>query len=229
MRYVIIVAGGSGARLKSEQNGDTPKQFLLLAGKPVLMHTLEKFNQSDRQIKIILVLPEKNIEQWNILCRKYNLQIQHQISLGGETRFHSVKNGLELIKESGVTGVHDGVRPLASVALIKTCYEQAEKFGNAVPCIPVPESIRHIIDKDANEVADRNSFVTIQTPQCFDSEILKKAYSADLDDVFTDDASVVEYSGQPIHLIEGERENIKITYLADFAIAEVFLSLAKSR
>jgi 2-C-methyl-D-erythritol 4-phosphate cytidylyltransferase len=123
MRYAIIVAGGIGSRFKSKQEEVMPKQFLILAGKPVLMHTLEKFNLADNQIKIIVVLPEKNIEQWNSLCAKYNFPVPHKITTGGETRFHSVKNGLTLVEESDVVAVHDGVRPLVSVRLIKKCFE----------------------------------------------------------------------------------------------------------
>jgi 2-C-methyl-D-erythritol 4-phosphate cytidylyltransferase len=219
MKYAIIVAGGSGSRISS----DKPKQFLLLGNKPVLMHTLEKFNSAGKEIEIIVVIPQKEIDEWQNLCKQYQFQIPHQTIAGGETRFHSVKSGLQLVKEKSMVAVHDGVRPLVSIGLINRCFDKAEQHGNAVPCIPLAESIRKVVDTEVNEVADRSSMVIIQTPQCFDSEVLKKAYAAEFKDIFTDDASVVEFSGHPIHLIEGERVNIKITYSADLGIAEVLL------
>jgi 2-C-methyl-D-erythritol 4-phosphate cytidylyltransferase len=215
-RFAIIVAGGSGTRINPEK----PKQFLLLDGKPILIRTLEIFYAADPSVEIVLVLPEKETEEWKSLCNKYKFTVPHQIVTGGETRFHSVKNGLNSINGKGVVAVHDGVRPFASTGLINKCFEEAEKNGNAVPCIPVAESIRKVSEKGLSEVADRNSLVIIQTPQCFDSEILKKAYSSDFKDIFTDDATVVEHCGYKINLIEGERENIKITYPFDLKIAK---------
>src|SRR4051812_49035694 len=162
-RFAIIVAGGSGSRISSEK----PKQFLLLDGKPILIRTIERFYSADSSIELILVLPEKEIPEWKSLCNQYHFEIPHQIVVGGETRFHSVKNGLGAINGKGIVAVHDGVRPFVTEALINKCFDEAEKSGNAVPCIPVAESIRKVIDNDTSEVADRSSIVIIQTPQCF--------------------------------------------------------------
>ncbi len=216
--YIIIVAGGSGSRMKAE----TPKQFLLLDGKPILMHTIARFHEADAQMQLIVVLPQKEMEEWKTLCAKHNFNIPHQLAAGGETRFHSVKNGLEFVKEESIVAIHDGVRPFASVALIKKCFVEAEQKGNAVPCIRINESIRKV-EEEGSKIADRNSFVIIQTPQYFNSEILKKAYQSEFKNIFTDDASVTESSGEKINLIEGERENIKITFPVDLMLAETIL------
>ena len=212
---VIIVAGGSGTRMKA----GIPKQFMLLNGKPVLMHTIEKFFAADASLKIIVVLPESEIKNWKSLCVKHDFKIPHATVEGGETRFHSVKNGLTRISEKGIVCVHDGVRPLVSAELIQHCIAEAKANGNAVPCISVPESIRKI-NGDGNAAADRNSFVLIQTPQCFDADALKRAYANTANSDFTDDASLAEASGEKIHLVKGERTNIKITYPDDVLCAE---------
>jgi len=217
--YAIIVAGGKGMRMKSA----VPKQFMLLAGKPVLMYSIENFFKAIPKMEIIVVLPAKEMATWAKLCNKYSFTIPHKAVQGGKTRFHSVKNGLNEITEDGVVAVHDGVRPLASVHLIKECFKEAIKKGNAVPCLPLNESLRKIKGK-RNKVTDRNSIVAIQTPQCFESKILKKAYEVKYKEGFTDDASVVELYGKKIHLIEGGRENIKITTKFDLHFAESLLN-----
>ena len=220
--YVIIVAGGTGTRM----NAGMPKQFISIAGKPILMHTLEKFFAADRAMKIILVLPANEISEWKNLCTQHNFTVEHEIVKGGETRFHSVKNGLERVGEHGVVGVHDGVRPLLSVSMINNCFSEAAKKGNAVPCMPLRESVRRV-NVSENQAMNRNELVAIQTPQCFSVASLKKAYLADYKSAFTDDASVVEAMGEKINLTEGEEENIKITFPVDLAVAEALLTTQK--
>lgn len=216
--YVIIVAGGTGTRM----NAGMPKQFISLAGKPILMHTIEKFYAADQAMKIILVLPENEISEWKKLCAQHHFIIAHEIVKGGETRFHSVKNGLERVGEHGVAGVHDGVRPLLSVSLISKCFSEAAKKGNAVPCMPIRESVRKVNGSE-NQAMNRNELVAIQTPQCFSVASLKKAYLADYKSAFTDDASVVESIDEKINLVQGEHENIKITFPVDLIMAEAFM------
>ena len=170
--YAIIVAGGKGARMKSK----VPKQFLLLNGIPVLMHSIEKFFEAIPKIELIVVLPEDEMERWKALCRKHSFTIAHKTVAGGKMRFNSVKNGLEEVTDEGIVAVHDGVRPLASVDLIRKCFAEAKKKGNAVPVIAVLDSLR-IRKGSKSEIIDRNAVAAIQTPQCFSTNILKKAYS----------------------------------------------------
>lgn len=217
-KYVIIVAGGSGTRMKS----DVPKQFMLLAGKPVLVHTITRFKEAIPEIKVVLVLPEKLNAEWNSICKKYQLNVSQQIVDGGETRFHSVKNGLAVVPEGCVVGVHDAARPLVSVRTIRAAFEAAEKNGNASPAVPLTESIR-MVNETGNKAVDRKSINSIQTPQCFHSSLLKKAFLQNYSELFTDDASVLEAMGEKINLIEGNPENIKITGPQDMLIAEALL------
>lgn len=220
-KYAIIVAGGKGERM----GATTPKQFLELAGKPILMHTIEKFRTTFQDIKIILALPENQFDFWEELCYKYGFtNIPHEIVPGGKTRFHSVKNALELVTEKGIVAVHDGVRPLVSKETIINCFSEAEKHGNAIPVIDVVESLRHVSKQEGiNKAVARSCYKIVQTPQCFTSESIKKAYQQEYNDHFTDDASVVEQLGQTIHLVDGNKENIKITSPADLKVAEAFL------
>jgi len=204
-------------------NSDIPKQFLLLAGKPVLMHTIERFHAFDPSINIVVVLPQKETTEWQSLCEKHSFKLKHMVVTGGNTRFHSVKNGLDTIQEDGVIGVHDGVRPFPSNDLINRCYAEAKTKGNAVPFVPVRESIRKV-EGQKNEAVTRDSFVIIQTPQCFTSDVLKKAFLAEYQTTFTDDASVVEAAGETIHLVEGEFTNLKITFPGDLLYAEMLIS-----
>jgi 2-C-methyl-D-erythritol 4-phosphate cytidylyltransferase len=216
-KSVIIVAGGIGSRMKS----DIPKQFLFINGKPILMHTIEKFYQYDNSINIILILPANQLLYWQSLVEKQNFIIPLTIDKGGETRFQSVKNGLEHIKE-GIVGIHDAVRPLVSLSTIKSAFDMAEKKGNAVPVISVNESIR-IINDTTNQHIDRNTIKIVQTPQCFEVLLIKQAYNQDYKTIFTDDASVVENTGKSIYLSEGNLENIKITTAYDLKLAEVLI------
>lgn len=211
--YVIIVAGGKGLRMGS----DIPKQFLPMGGRPVLMHTIERFREYSAGLNIILVLPHSQQDYWRELCREHSFSINYRLADGGETRFHSVKNGLALVPDDndGVTGVHDGVRPLVSVDVIDRCYEEARISGAAIPVTPVIETLRHV----GNGTVPRSEYRLVQTPQTFRTKLLKQAYSQDYDEAFTDDASVVERMGHAVTLVDGNRENIKITTPWDMKIA----------
>ncbi len=215
---VIIVAGGSGKRMES----DVPKQFLLLDNKPILFYSLETFHTFNPEIQIILVLPESNIDFWESLCKEFNFEIKHEIVKGGRTRFDSVKNGLGKI-HGGLIAIHDGARPLISKENISALFMDAEQYGNAVPSIPINDSVRIFLE-DENEIMDRSTLCIIQTPQIFNAKDLKKAYLQNYDEHFTDDASVVETFGIKIHLSKGNPKNIKITQAIDLKIAEALLS-----
>ncbi len=217
-KYAVIVAGGSGSRMKSE----VAKQFIEIGGLPILMHTVNAFKLFDSAIQIILVLPKEQKKYWNILREKFRFDIDHQVVDGGETRYHSVKNGLALIKEAGIIGVHDGVRPFVSQETLQNTYQKAEKYGNAIPVIDAFESIRQT-NSTGNLALNRRTIKLVQTPQVFQSEQLLKAYQTPFKTDFTDDASVVEAAGNKINLVEGNRENIKITTPFDLKIAETLL------
>jgi 2-C-methyl-D-erythritol 4-phosphate cytidylyltransferase len=218
-RKVIIVAGGKGTRMLSE----IPKQFLKIGNEPVLIHTLKRFYSFSTDIEIILVLPENEITQWKKICKEYKFEIPHKLAYGGSTRFQSVKNGVRNINEPCLVAVHDGVRPLVSSRTIKIAFKIAAEKGNAVPAIKIEPSIRFITN-EKNKTVDRNQYRIIQTPQVFQSNLLKKAYQQDFQDSFTDDASVVENTGVDINLVEGNPENIKITTKKDLRIAEALLN-----
>lgn len=215
---VIIVAGGSGTRMGS----DIPKQFLIIGKRPVLMHTIEAFYRFNPQMQRIVVLPASQMNRWEELCLFHHFTIPHDLAEGGNTRFQSVKNGLEKVRPGGLIGIHDGVRPLVSVETLKRCYDAALKNGNAVPVVNLTDSVRIITDEGSKAV-DRSQYVLVQTPQVFQSEQLLPAYEVPFNAVFTDDASVVEYSGGKINLVGGNSENIKITTPMDLMIAEVLL------
>lgn len=224
VRYVIIVAGGKGLRM----GADIPKQFLKLKGKPILMHTLERFKNTIPSIKIILALPKNQKDYWEGLCVEYNFSIPYQLVNGGETRFHSVKNALALVNENSVVAIHDGVRPLVSKSTILNCFNEAEALGNAIPTVDVVESIREVSSAgSSNNAVSRDNYKLVQTPQCFTSALILKAYNQAYNPFFTDDASVVEGLGESINLIAGNRENIKITTPEDLVIGEaLFLNLS---
>ncbi|MCC8426668.1 2-C-methyl-D-erythritol 4-phosphate cytidylyltransferase [Mucilaginibacter sp. UR6-11] len=220
--YAIIVAGGSGSRMQSA----LPKQFLLINGLPVLMHTLLAFYNSDTKPGLILVLPADYHEYWQQLCIRHNFVIPHQLAIGGETRFHSVKNGLDLIadNEESIIAVQDAVRPLTSSEIIDNAYKHAAAYGNAVVAVKSRDSIRQL--KNNTSVAlTRDEIYLVQTPQTFQSAQLKAAYRQEYNPKFTDDASVVEETGVKINLIAGSYQNIKITFPEDVAIAELLLKL----
>lgn len=217
MDYVIIVAGGKGLRMGT----DIPKQFLPVGGRPVLMRTLERFRTYSPALSIILVLPETQQDYWRQLCREYHFDVEYQMANGGETRFHSVQNGLSLIPDDaeGVVGVHDGVRPFPAIEVIANCFETARTRKAVVPVVPVVETLRHV----SEGTKPRGDYRLVQTPQTFDIQLLKAANRQPYCDAFTDDASVVESYGHAITLVEGNRENIKITTPYDLKIAEVLI------
>lgn len=217
-KIAIIVAGGKGERM----NADIPKQFLEIHGKPILMHTLDVFHRFDTSMQLVLVLPAVQIEFWKELCKKHGFTLPHRIIEGGNARFYSVKNGLEAVNEPALVAVHDGVRPLVSIETIRRCFEVAEKLNAAIPVVDLVDSIRQITNNTSKSV-DRSAYKLVQTPQIFDAALLKKAYEQEFSSLFTDDASVVEALGEKIQLVEGNRENIKITTEFDLKIAETLM------
>lgn len=217
-KYVLIVAGGKGLRMGGEQ----PKQFLPLKGRPVLMHTLEQFYRSDVAMEIILVLPHEQQNYWKQLCEEHHFTIKHRVADGGESRFHSVKNGLSLIETPSIVGVHDGVRPFVSVDVINRCYELALTKEAVVPVVDVVDTVRHIT-KNGSETVDRSAYKLVQTPQVFNADLLLKGYEQAYSSAFTDDASVVEAMGVKVALTPGNRENIKLTTPFDLKVAEALL------
>ena len=217
-RYIIIVAGGKGLRM----GGYIPKQFLPVGGKPVLMRTIEAFYAFDTSIHIILVLPVGQQAYWKELCVTYHFTLHHDLANGGETRFHSVKNGLAYVKGAGLVGVHDGVRPFVSREVIVRCYEAAQSKKAVVPVVDVVETVRHLTEL-GSETVPRSDYKLVQTPQVFDAQLLKDAYCQGYTDAFTDDASVVEAMGKEVYLVQGNRENIKLTTPFDLRIAEILI------
>jgi 2-C-methyl-D-erythritol 4-phosphate cytidylyltransferase len=217
-KTAIIVAGGSGTRMKQ----DVPKQFLRLQGIPVLMHTISVFYAYDQAMELIVAIPPQYMDYWKDLCISCNFKIEHHLVTGGVTRFDTVKNSLAAVHHKGLIAIHDGVRPLVSHVVIDRCFAMAAEKGSAIPCLPVNESLRILNNCGSNPV-DRTPYRLIQTPQVFLWEILKKAYESEYLIEFTDDASVVEKTGFPIQLVEGNAENLKITAPSDLLIAETFL------
>jgi 2-C-methyl-D-erythritol 4-phosphate cytidylyltransferase len=218
VKYAIIVAGGSGTRMNTE----VPKQFMPVAGLPVLMHTLNTFHNHDKKISIICILPENDMDLWAELCEKYNFNTPLKIAKGGKTRFDSVRNGLDKIGDTGIVAVHDGVRPLIEPEIIAASYSIAALHGSAIAAVRLKESIREI-DKDQTKTVDRSKFRLIQTPQTFKIPIIKKAYELATQTNFTDDASVVENAGYKISLFEGSYRNIKITTMEDLEVVNSLL------
>ena len=215
----MIVAGGKGLRM----GASIPKQFLPVNGLPILMLTIKRFREYDGSLRIILVLPKEQHEYWNELCKNYHFTDAYAVVEGGETRFHSVRNGLAAIPDDtqGVVGIHDGVRPFPSVEVIRACYETARTAKAVIPVVPVVETVRHIMPGGKTETVDRADYRLVQTPQTFDIQLLKQAYAQPYRDCFTDDASVVESAGHEVTLIDGNRENIKITTPFDLRIARI--------
>ena len=214
-KYAVIVAGGTGTRMGAA----VPKQFMQLNGKPVLLHTIETFLRAYADLQIILVLPASFEEQGRQLILQTTTASRVQIVLGGATRFHSVQNGLKKINEASVVFVHDGVRCLVTESLIRRCYEQTIVKGNAIPAVAVNDSIR-MVQGNKTKVVDRSRLLAVQTPQTFRSNILLSAFEQPYNEAFTDEATVAEAAGHEIFMIEGEKENIKITLPADLLIAE---------
>jgi 2-C-methyl-D-erythritol 4-phosphate cytidylyltransferase len=213
-KYAIIVAGGSGSRMKS----DIPKQFIEIGGLPILTHTLKRFKEAEPDIELILVLPESQFEYWNQLCDKYPT-VPHILVSGGHTRFQSGLNGLKTIDNEGLVAIHDGVRPFVSPAIIQESFKVAAEKGTAVVSVPSKDSVRV-----NGQAIDRSTVRLIQTPQTFQVSLIKKAFETEELSTFTDDASVAEHAGFEIHLTEGNYENIKITTPEDLLWAEVLLA-----
>ena len=219
----IIVAGGSGTRFGAQM----PKQFLELAGKPILMRTVEAFDSAlaGGDHEIVVTLPADQMGLWRELCQRYAFSVQHRVVAGGETRWHSVKNALDSIGNSAgidVIAVHDGVRPLASVELINRCFDTARRTGSAIPVVPLNDSVRQV-EGEESRALDRVSLRAVQTPQAFEAQMLLDAYRLPFEQTFTDDASVVERAGHSVTLVNGDPQNLKITRPMDLALAEYLL------
>ncbi len=217
-KHIIIVAGGKGLRM----GGEIPKQFLPIGGKPVLMRTIEAFHQYDNTIHVVLVLPVSQQAYWKELCQEYHFELPHEVADGGETRFHSVMNGLALVDGEGLVGVHDGVRPFVSQEVIARCYAEAGTKKAVIPVIGVVETVRRLEGADSVTVP-RDQYKLVQTPQVFDVALLQRAYQQMYTEMFTDDASVVEALGEKVFLVEGNRENIKLTTPFDLKLAEMLI------
>ena len=217
-KFALIMAGGIGSRMGS----DVPKQFIAINGKPVILHSINKFLEFHTDIKIIIVLPEDQYKKWNECCKKYKFDVPHTLAPGGSERFFSVRNGLDRIDREGIVFIHDAVRPMVSCETIARCHQCAIEKGNAVPVWPVSESLRKKTAKGSKAV-DRSDYFIVQTPQTFIVSLIKKIYEQEYRPEFTDDASVFESSGKLITMVRGNRENIKITYPEDMKIARLFL------
>jgi 2-C-methyl-D-erythritol 4-phosphate cytidylyltransferase len=217
-KSMIIVAGGSGSRMGAE----IPKQFMELRGKPILMHTLDKMKDVDADMQLIIVLPLDQMEKWEKLCYKHGFSTPHLMAEGGATRFQSVENGLRLVDDSELLGVHDGVRPLFSTQLVHNLFAEADKSGAAIPVTPVVPSLR-LVKENSNQAVDRSSYRQVQTPQCFKTSILKTAFGNAEHVNYSDDAAVVEANGGSISLVNGDPDNIKITNPIDLELAELII------
>ncbi|NLR92871.1 MULTISPECIES: 2-C-methyl-D-erythritol 4-phosphate cytidylyltransferase [Flammeovirga] len=219
-KYSIIVAGGRGTRMGSE----VPKQFLLMKGLPILMHTINKFHQAEDNIQIIITLPKDQIPTWKSLVEEYSFSTPHQVVTGGNTRFQSVDNALQYIpNQDCLIAIHDGVRPLVDTSVIQKSFTEAASFGTAIPTVALKESIRWVGENE-NRTEDRSEYRMVQTPQTFRSDVIFPAFENDYRDIFTDDASVAEFSGHSVHLFEGNYENIKITTPEDLKLGEALLN-----
>ena len=222
--YVIIVAGGSGARM----GASIPKQFLELGGIPILRRSIELMTSALPSAKIITVLPQEYIPYWEEYCLKANFSVPQMIVKGGITRFHSVKNALAKVHDGAIVAVHDAVRPLVSTQLVQDLVNKAAETGSAIPVIPAIDTLRILKVRDgelhsSDETIDRSRIYAVQTPQVFYSEILSNAYQQAFDTAFTDDASVVERNKIPLSYVLGERFNIKITTAEDLFLAEAII------
>ncbi|OFX50903.1 MAG: 2-C-methyl-D-erythritol 4-phosphate cytidylyltransferase [Bacteroidetes bacterium GWA2_30_7] len=222
-KSVIIVAGGVGNRM----NNKLPKQFIEINKLPVIIHTINKFIQYNSDIEIVLVINPEFLETWKVLTKKFNLLFKYKLALGGKTRFESVKNGLEKVTKGNIVAIHDSVRPCVSIETIESCFKTAEKLGNAIPVVNVSDSVR-ILSNEGSKHFDRSLLKLVQTPQTFQYSIITKAYLQKYSEKFTDDASVVENIGIKINLVEGNKENIKITEKEDLLIVETYLNHLKS-
>jgi 2-C-methyl-D-erythritol 4-phosphate cytidylyltransferase len=222
MKYAVIVAGGSGKRM----NNAIPKQFILLEDKPILFYTVQKFIDFSPDLKVILVLPAEVLHDNDFVSSYFPDGRNIQTVAGGETRFHSVQNGLQAIEGEGIVFIHDGVRPFVSHTVLNRCLKGATEFGNAIPYIDLKDSIRQV-NVAGNTTVPRDEYKAIQTPQTFNIAAIKKAFEQSFDEHFTDEASVFEKAGHLIHLVEGNEENIKITTPQDLEVAKILLRKEK--
>jgi 2-C-methyl-D-erythritol 4-phosphate cytidylyltransferase len=206
--------------------GELPKQFIPIGGKPVLMHTLLAFHHWDSTAELITVIPEEHNNYWRMLCRELDCNVEHRIVFGGHTRFHSVMNALQSLSKEGLIAVHDGVRPMIQPDVINACFAAAIIHGAAVPVIPVTDSIRET-DGSYNRPLNRERLRIVQTPQVFQAKLLIEAYRQTYNEAFTDDASVVEHAGTCIHLVDGSRDNLKITTPIDILTAEKLMTYSR--
>ncbi len=217
-KYAVIVAGGKGVRMGSA----VPKQFLPLNGHPILYHTIKAFADAYADMQLVLVLPQDQLSYAQMVLQSFPERIDITIVAGGETRYHSVQNGLKVVDADSIVFVHDGVRPLATTELIHRCYEQAVDKGSAIPAIPVADSMRILEDEDSRPI-DREQMRIIQTPQTFKAEVILPAFAQEYQTAFTDEATVVEAYGDNVYLVQGERSNIKVTTPEDMIVAEALL------
>jgi 2-C-methyl-D-erythritol 4-phosphate cytidylyltransferase len=217
--YAVIVAGGQGTRMGTA----VPKQFLELAGKPVLAHTIQAFINAVPDIHLVLVLPAQQLSWAQMILQSFPDRLDIELVTGGDSRFGSVKNGLTVVPDDAIVLVHDGVRCLITPALITRCIQGAQQNGSAIPVVPVADSVRQLNGKQSSPL-NRELLRAIQTPQTFLAEQLKKAFEQPYSDVFTDEATVIEAAGGVAHLVEGERSNLKITTPEDLILAEAILN-----
>lgn len=217
-KFALIMAGGSGLRMGNE----IPKQFIEVNGMPIILHTIDLFIKYDPFIRLVVVIPETNLKLWEAICIKHKFEFPHLLIMGGPERFHSVKNGLNHISQDGIVFIHDAVRPMVSIKTLEVCFSVASIMGNAVPVVPVNESLRKK-EGPGNVSVDRTEYFLVQTPQTFRISLIKEAYDQEYLPCFTDDASVLESIGESINMVEGNRENIKVTYPADLEYARILL------
>ena len=224
MKTVIIVAGGQGMRMGS----DRPKQFLYLGEQPLVMHTMDVFRRYDREMNIILGLEKGYFSYWESVCAQLRFDIPHNVTPGGETRYHTVKNALQKVPEGSIVAIHDAVRPFVYKDTLDRCFEEARKTGAAIPCVDVPDTLREILPGSSRWI-DRDKYRLVQTPQVFQYELLVKAYDQKYSESFTDDASVLENAGFPVSVVKGNYENRKITHPGDLVFAEALIGIFKKK
>ena len=222
MNHVVIVAGGKGLRM----GGDTPKQYLPLGGRPVIMRTIDRFMEYDPHMHVVLVLPAAHHDYWHGLCRQYSFTTPHTVACGGATRFHSSQSGVRATEAApgDIIAIHDGVRPFVSVEVIARCFEEARRSGAAIPVLPLTDTLRFVGAGDSQHNVLRTDYRVVQTPQTFRASLLAEAFELPFSEAFTDDASVVEAAGHAVAMVEGNRENIKLTPPYDLLVAAALLS-----
>lgn len=223
--FVIITAGGTGVRMGAQ----IPKQFIELSGLPIIFHTIKNYYSFDPSLNFVVTLPPNEIDRFTELIDQHKIEISIKIAEGGTTRFQSVKNGLQLVEGNGVVAIHDAVRPFVTETLLKNCFQTAADKGNAIAAVTLKESIREVGPDEKNRAVDRTKYRIMQTPQCFQIPLIKKAFDAEEKKSFTDDATVLEAAGYEINLVEGDYQNIKITTPEDLIIAESILKAFKTK